>query len=166
MMKIDELNAWDFENNVKIILGKLDIHDLTRQISELSGGQRKRVALAKLLIDEPDLILMDEPTNHLDLEMIEWLENYLTRGTLSLLMVTHDRYFLDNVCSEIIELDRNTLFHYKGDYEYFIEKKAERELALASEIDKAKNTMRKELEWIRRMPKARGTKSKSRIFCC
>jgi ATP-binding cassette subfamily F protein uup len=163
MMKIDELNAWDFENNVKIILGKLDIHDLTRQISELSGGQRKRVALAKLLIDEPDLILMDEPTNHLDLEMIEWLENYLTRGTLSLLMVTHDRYFLDNVCSEIIELDRNTLFHYKGDYEYFIEKKAERELALASEIDKAKNTMRKELEWIRRMPKARGTKSKSRI---
>ncbi len=161
--KIDELNAWDFENNVKIILSKLDIHDLERNISELSGGQRKRVALAKLLIDEPDLILMDEPTNHLDLEMIEWLENYLTRSTLSLLMVTHDRYFLDNVCNEIIEMDRNTLFHYKGDYEYFIEKKAERELALASEIDKAKNTMRKELEWIRRMPKARGTKSKSRI---
>lgn len=161
--KIDELNAWDFENNVKIILSKLDIHNLERNISELSGGQRKRVALAKLLIDEPDLILMDEPTNHLDLEMIEWLENYLTRSSLSLLMVTHDRYFLDNVCNEIIEMDRNTLFHYKGDYEYFIEKKAERELALASEIDKAKNTMRKELEWIRRMPKARGTKSKSRI---
>jgi len=161
--KIEELGAWDFENNVKIILGKLNIHHLDKKISELSGGQRKRVALAKLLIEEPDLILMDEPTNHLDIEMIEWLENYLSRSNLSLLMVTHDRYFLDNVCDEVIEMDRNTLFHYKGDYEYFIEKKAEREMALASEIDKAKNTMRKELEWIRRMPKARGTKSKSRI---
>jgi ATP-binding cassette subfamily F protein uup len=160
---IDNLNAWDFENKVKIILGKLDINQLNREVKSLSGGQKKRIALAKLLLDEPDLILMDEPTNHLDIEMIEWLENYLTRSNITLLMVTHDRYFLDNVCTEIIELDRQMIFQYKGDYEYFIEKKAEREQALLSEIDKAKNTMRKELEWIRRMPKARGTKSKSRI---
>lgn len=160
---IDSMQAWDFENKVKVVLGKLDIHQLDRVVKTLSGGQKKRIALAKLLLDEPDLILMDEPTNHLDIEMIEWLENYLTKSNITLLMVTHDRYFLDNVCTEVIELDRQQLFHYKGDYEYFIEKKAEREQALMSEIDKAKNTMRKELEWIRRMPKARGTKSKSRI---
>lgn len=160
---IDNLNAWDFENKVKVILGKLDIHQLNREVKTLSGGQKKRIALAKLLLDEPDLILMDEPTNHLDIEMIEWLENYLTRSNITLLMVTHDRYFLDNVCTEVIELDRQSIYQYKGDYEYFVEKKAEREQALMSEIDKAKNTMRKELEWIRRMPKARGTKSKSRI---
>jgi ATP-binding cassette subfamily F protein uup len=161
--QMDLLKAWDYEVKIKEVLSKLDIHHLNQNIDSLSGGQRKRVALAKLIIDEPQLIIMDEPTNHLDLDMIEWMEAYLQRSDISLLLVTHDRYFLDRVCTEIIELDNQTLYRYKGNYSYFIEKKAEREFNEAREIDKARNLMRKELEWIRKMPKARGTKSKSRI---
>lgn len=161
--KMDLLKAWDYEVKIKEVLSKLDIHHLNQNIDSLSGGQRKRVALAKLIIDEPQLIIMDEPTNHLDLDMIEWMEGYLQRSDISLLLVTHDRYFLDRVCTEIVELDNQTLYRYKGNYSYFIEKKAEREFNESREIDKARNLMRKELEWIRKMPKARGTKSKSRI---
>jgi ATP-binding cassette subfamily F protein uup len=161
--QMDLLKAWDYEVKIKEVLSKLDIHHLNQNIESLSGGQRKRVALAKLIIDEPQLIIMDEPTNHLDLDMIEWMEGYLQRSDISLLLVTHDRYFLDRVCNEIIELDNQTLYRYKGNYSYFIEKKAEREFKESREIDKARNLMRKELEWIRKMPKARGTKSKSRI---
>lgn len=161
--QMDLLKAWDYEVKIKEILSKLDIHHLNQNIDSLSGGQRKRVALAKLIIDEPQLIIMDEPTNHLDLDMIEWMEGYLQRSDISLLLVTHDRYFLDRVCNEILELDNQTLYRYKGNYSYFLEKKAEREFNEAREIDKARNLMRKELEWIRKMPKARGTKSKSRI---
>lgn len=161
--QMDVLKGWDYEVKIKEVLSKLDIHHLNQNIDSLSGGQRKRVALAKLIIDEPQLIIMDEPTNHLDLDMIEWMEGYLQRSDISLLLVTHDRYFLDRVCTEIIELDNQTLYRYKGNYSYFIEKKAEREFNEAREIDKARNLMRKELEWIRKMPKARGTKSKSRI---
>lgn len=161
--QMDVLKAWDYEVKIKEVLSKLDIHHLNQNIDSLSGGQRKRVALAKLIIDEPQLIIMDEPTNHLDLDMIEWMEGYLQRSDITLLLVTHDRYFLDRVCTEIIELDNQTLYRYKGNYSYFIEKKAEREFNEAREIDKARNLMRKELEWIRKMPKARGTKSKSRI---
>lgn len=161
--QMDLIKAWDYEVKIKEVLSKLDIHHLNQNIESLSGGQRKRVALAKLIIDEPQLIIMDEPTNHLDLDMIEWMEGYLQRSDISLLLVTHDRYFLDRVCNEIIELDNQTLYRYKGNYSYFIEKKAEREFNESREIDKARNLMRKELEWIRKMPKARGTKSKSRI---
>jgi ATP-binding cassette subfamily F protein uup len=148
---------------VKQVLAKLGLVKITVPVKKLSGGQKKRVALAKVLIEEPDLLIMDEPTNHLDVDMIEWLEEYLENKDLSLLLVTHDRYFLDNVCNKIIELDQQTLYTYQGNYSYFLEKKSEREFNAAREIDKAKNLMRKELEWIRRMPKARGTKSKSRI---
>jgi ATP-binding cassette subfamily F protein uup len=161
--QMDLIKAWDYEVKIKEVLSKLDIHHLNQNIESLSGGQRKRVALAKLIIDEPQLIIMDEPTNHLDLDMIEWMEGYLQRSDISLLLVTHDRYFLDRVCNEIIELDNQTLYRYKGNYSYFIVKKAEREFNESREIDKARNLMRKELEWIRKMPKARGTKSKSRI---
>lgn len=161
--QMDLLKAWDYEVKIKEVLSKLDIHHLNQNIDSLSGGQRKRVALAKLIIEEPQLIIMDEPTNHLDLDMIEWMEGYLQRSDISLLLVTHDRYFLDRVCTEIVELDNQTLYRYKGNYSYFIEKKAEREFNESREIDKARNLMRKELDWIRKMPKARGTKSKSRI---
>jgi len=161
--KMDALKAWDYEVKVKQILSKLNITNLHQHIHELSGGQRKRVALSRVLIEEPDLLIMDEPTNHLDVEMIEWLENYLVRQNLTLLLVTHDRYFLDRICNEIIEIDNSTLYHYKGNYSYFVEKKAEREFNEGRETDKAKNLLRKELDWIRRMPKARSTKSKSRI---
>jgi ABC transport system ATP-binding/permease protein len=163
MAQMDLLKAWDYETKIKEVLSKLNIHHLSQNIDELSGGQRKRVALAKLIIDEPQLIIMDEPTNHLDLDMIEWMEGYLQRSDVSLFLVTHDRYFLDRVCTEIVELDNQTLYRYKGNYSYFIEKKAEREFNESREIDKARNLMRKELEWIRKMPKARGTKSKSRV---
>ena len=161
--KMNELSAWDYEHKVKQVLTKLKIHDFDQKAASLSGGQRKRVALAKVLLGEPDLIIMDEPTNHLDLEMIEWLEGYLTQKDLTLFLVTHDRYFLDRVCDQIIELDHGTLFHYKGNYSYFVENKAHREAVLASELEKDKNLFRRELEWVRRMPKARGTKSKSRV---
>ncbi len=167
IVQMDELNAWDFDSKVKQILGKLNIHQLHQLAGTLSGGQRKRVALAKTLIDigfdhKHVLLIMDEPTNHLDLEMVEWLEHYLNQEKLTLLLVTHDRYFLDAVCEEIWELDRSNLFVYKGDYENFLEKKTARLENDASGIDKAKNTYRKELEWMRKQPKARTTKSKSR----
>lgn len=163
LQRMDMLKAWDFEQRAKQILSQLKIRNFSQKISELSGGQLKRVALANVLITEPELIILDEPTNHLDLDMTEWLEEYLQRSRLSLLMVTHDRYFLDRVCSEIIEIDQKQLFQYKGNYSYFLEKREERMNAQNSEIDRANNLLRKELEWMRRQPQARGTKSKSRI---
>lgn len=160
--QMDALDAWDYEVRIKQILGQLQIHDLEQKIGELSGGQLKRIALAQVLIEEPDFIILDEPTNHLDLDMIEWLENHLTKENMTILMVTHDRYFLERICNEIIELDDETLYRYKGNYSYFLEKKEERETIFEANVDKAKNLYRKELEWMRRMPKARGTKAKSR----
>ena len=164
---MEELQAWDFEAKVKQILGKLNIHHLQQQVSTLSGGQRKRVALAQTLVDigfeqNHTLLIMDEPTNHLDVEMIEWLENYLLAENVTLLMVTHDRYFLDAVCDEIWELDREDLFVYKGNYENYLNKKAARIENDQANINKAKSEFRKELEWMRKQPKARTTKSKSR----
>jgi len=161
--QMDLYQAWDFESRLTQILGKLKITDLEQTMNTLSGGQRKRVALANALINTPDLLILDEPTNHLDLEMIEWLEEFLTNGNFTLLMVTHDRYFLDRVCSEIIEIDNKQLHYYKGNYSYYCEKRAERLENETANVDKAKNLMRKELDWIRRMPKARGTKAKYRV---
>jgi ABC transport system ATP-binding/permease protein len=168
LAKMDELNAWDFDSKVKQILGKLNIHQLHQKASTLSGGQKKRIALAKTLIDigfehKHVLLIMDEPTNHLDVEMVEWLEHYLNKENVTLLLVTHDRYFLDNVCNEVWELENSKLYFHNGDYENFLEKKAQREESEAASIDKAKNIYRKELEWMRKQPKARTTKSKSRI---
>ncbi|MFN5843707.1 MAG: ABC-F family ATP-binding cassette domain-containing protein, partial [Bacteroidota bacterium] len=163
MVNIEELKAWDLDARVRTILGKLGLHHIQNKIATLSGGQRRRIALAQLLIESPDVLLMDEPTNHLDVEMVEWLEGYLSAQQKTVLLITHDRYFLDRVCDEIIELDNNQLFHYRGNYEYFLEKKAEREFNLARETDKAKNLLRTELEWMRKQPKARTTKSKARI---
>ncbi|MBD3617042.1 MAG: ABC-F family ATP-binding cassette domain-containing protein [Gracilimonas sp.] len=160
---MDAAEAWDVEQQMEQILSVLNIHDLDQSISSLSGGERKRVALAFVLLDEPDLLILDEPTNHLDVEMIEWLEAYLAKSNMTLLMVTHDRYFLDRVCNHILELDYGKLYHHKGNYEYYLEKKAEREEIEATEIAKAGKLMKKELEWMRRGPKARTTKSKSRI---
>jgi ATP-binding cassette subfamily F protein uup len=160
---MDSLNAWDYEARMKQVLTKLNIHNLEQEVATLSGGQRKRLALAKLLIEEPDLYIMDEPTNHLDVDMIEWLEGYLSRQNVTLLLVTHDRYFLDRLCDTIIELDDTKIYTYNGNYHYFLEKKEERMFNDSRETDKAKNLYRKELEWVRRMPKARGTKSKSRV---
>jgi ATP-binding cassette subfamily F protein uup len=167
IMEMDDLGAWDFEAKVKQILGKLNIHHLQKKVNELSGGQRKRVALAKTLIDigfehQHTLLMMDEPTNHLDVEMIEWLEHYLNGENITLLLVTHDRYFLDAVCDEIWELERENMYVYKGDYESYMEKKAARIESEQASIDKARNQYRKELEWMRKQPKARTTKSKSR----
>jgi len=167
IMEMEENNAWDFESKVKTILTQLNIHHLEQPVSKLSGGQRKRVSLAKTLIQigfEPKhvLLLMDEPTNHLDLNMIEWLENYLEQEKITLLLVSHDRYFLEAVTDEIWELEREKLYSYKGDYENYLEKKAARIESELASIDKAKNTFRKELEWMRKQPKARTTKSKSR----
>lgn len=167
IIQMDELQAWNFDAKVKQILGKLNIHDLQQPIVSLSGGQRKRVALAQTLIDigfehRHVLLIMDEPTNHLDIEMVEWLENYLSQENVTLLMVTHDRYFLDAVCDEIWELDGEKLYSYKGDYENYLEKKAARIESEMATIDKAKNEYRKELEWMRKQPKARTTKAKSR----
>lgn len=161
--EVEACKAWDTETRVREVLGRLNIHHLDQKMHSLSGGQRKRVALATVLIEEPDLVLLDEPTNHLDVEMIEWLEAYLKNSRLTILMVTHDRYFLDQVCTDILELDRNQVFRYKGDYGYYLEKKAAAIEVLNSEIEKAKNLYVRELEWMRRMPKARGTKAKSRI---
>lgn len=161
--EMERVGGWDYENKIKEILTRFKITDLDQKVGELSGGQRKKVSLAKALLEETDLLILDEPTNHLDIEMIEWLEEYLSRQSLSLLVVTHDRYFLDNVCDEILELDNNRLYRYKGNYAYFIEKKAEREAIESSETEKAQGLFRKELEWMRRMPQARSTKAKARI---
>ncbi len=161
--RMEEFSAWDYDAKVHEITTKLDVPDLDKTFSQLSGGQKKRIFLAQLLLSNPDLIIMDEPTNHLDLGAIEWLENYLAGPTITLIMVTHDRYFLDNVANEIIELDRQQLYRYKGNYAYFLEKKSEREEMLKSEVAKARNLLKKELEWMRRQPKARGTKAKYRI---
>jgi ATP-binding cassette subfamily F protein uup len=167
LIEMDELGAWDFESKVKQVLGKLNIHQLQQTVKTLSGGQRKRVALAKTLIDigfehKHILLIMDEPTNHLDVEVVEWMEHFLDRDNLTLLLVTHDRYFLDNVCNEIWEMDGSKIHLYKGDYANFLEKKAAKAESEGATIDKAKNTYRKELEWMRKQPKARTTKSKSR----
>jgi ATP-binding cassette subfamily F protein uup len=161
--QMEEHKAWDYDSKVHTITTRLGVHDFEQKFSELSGGQRKRLFMAQMLLTEPDLIIMDEPTNHLDLEAIEWLENYLTGQNITLIMVTHDRYFLDNVAEEIIELDRGKLFRYKGHYSYFLEKKAEREEKLKTEIGKARQLLKKELEWMRKQPRARGTKAKYRI---
>ena len=161
--RMDALKAWDYEQRAKQILGKLNIHRLDQKVGELSGGQLKRVALANVLILEPELIILDEPTNHLDLEMTEWLEDYLGRANISILMVTHDRYFLDRVCSEILEIDNKQIYFYKGNYSYYLEKREERIAAMNAEVDRASNLLRKELDWMRRQPQARGTKAKFRI---
>ncbi len=161
--EIGAQNAWEYEHNIKTILSRLGITNLKQSIDTLSGGQKKRLALAKLLMDDPDVYILDEPTNHLDIETIEWLEKLLLTGNKTVLLVTHDRYFLDAVCNEIIELDRGELFSYKGGYSYFLEKKAERSHSQQLLAEKSKNLWRKELEWMRRQPQARGTKSKARI---
>lgn len=161
--EISDLNAWEYEYQIKTILGRLDIHHLNQSISTLSGGQKKRLALARLLIEDPDIYILDEPTNHLDIDTIEWLEKLLTEGNKTILMVTHDRYFLDNVCNEILEIDNGKIIPYIGNYAYYLEKKAERESADAAAFAKNTNLLKKELEWMRRQPQARGTKSKARI---
>ncbi len=163
MSQMDALQAWDLESQVQQMLGKLQIHDPHQKISTLSGGQKKRVALAQTLLEKPDLLILDEPTNHLDLDVIEWLEQYLSAQKMSLLLVTHDRYFLDKVTNAIVELSNGKTHIYKGNYTYFLEKKAEREEQEMAEVDKAKNLLRKELDWMRRQPKARGTKAKYRV---
>ena len=161
--ELTDLNAWDIEVKVTQILSVLKLDKTDLLIGSLSGGQKKRVALAKVLVSEADLLLLDEPTNHLDLDMIEWLEEYLSKSKSTILMVTHDRYFLEVVCDTILELEDKTLYRYKGNFSYFLEKKAERQEQLQSTIDKARNTFKKELDWIRRQPKARGTKQKARV---
>ncbi len=163
MAAMDVKNAWDYENIIKEILTKLQIVNLNQKVESLSGGQRRKLALAKSLIEDVDLLLLDEPTNHLDIDMIEWLEKFLRGRKMSLLMVTHDRYFLDSVCDEIYELEYDGIYHYRGNYDYYVEKKAERIAIEIAEQEKAQNLMRKEQEWMRRMPKARTTKSKARI---
>lgn len=160
---VSELNSWDLEAKVNQILSVLKLDDPLQLISTLSGGQKKRVALAKVLISEPDFLILDEPTNHLDLDMIEWLEDFLSKSRSTLLMVTHDRYFLEVVCDTILELENQTVYKYKGNFSYYLEKKAEREEQQIATIEKARNQFRKELDWMRRQPKARGTKQKARI---
>lgn len=163
LAKMDDLKAWDMEARIKEILTKFNISRFDQKISTLSGGQKKRLALAKLIIEEPDFLIMDEPTNHLDLDMIEWLEEYLKTANLTLFLVTHDRYFLERVCNNIVELERGHLYKYSGNYADFLEKKALRFENQTVELDKSRKLMKKELEWVRRMPKARGTKAKSRV---
>lgn len=161
--QLTEQNAWEYEHEIKTILNRMGIIHLNQLIDTLSGGQKKRLALAKLLIEDPDLYVLDEPTNHLDIDTIEWLEKLLTGGNKTILLVTHDRYFLDNVCTQIVELDRGKIFVYSGNYAYFLEKKSMREAQDESTFQKNKNLLKKELEWMRRMPQARGTKSRARI---
>ena len=162
LVRMDHEKAWDYEQKAKQILSQLKIRDFNQQVKHLSGGQLKRVALANTLITEPDLLILDEPTNHLDLDMTEWLEEYLRRTNLTRLMVTHDRYFLDRVCSEIIEIDNRTIYSYKGNYSYYLEKRQERIDAKTVEVERANNLYRTELEWMRRMPQARGHKARYR----
>lgn len=161
--RMNDLEAWNVETQIKVVCSNLGLHDLTQKVSTLSGGQKKRLALAQVILNEPDLLIMDEPTNHLDVSVIEWLEEYLRSYKKSILLVTHDRYFLDAVCDRIIEIDNHEIYEYKGNFEYYMEKKAERTMMEASELEKAKNLYRRELEWVRKQPKARTTKSKSRV---
>ncbi len=161
--EISNNDAWEYEHNIKTILGRLDIHHLEQKIETLSGGQKKRLALAQLLIADPEIYVLDEPTNHLDIDTIEWLESLLTEGNKTILLVTHDRYFLDNVCNEIVEIERGKIFNYNGNYGYYLEKKAEREATDVAQFHKNSQLLKKELEWMRRQPQARGTKSQSRI---
>ena len=161
--ELSEHNAWEYEHQIKTILSRMGINHLQQKIDTLSGGQRKRLALAKLLIEDPEIYVLDEPTNHLDIDTIEWLEKILTSGAKTLLLVTHDRYFLDNVCNTIVELERGKTYTYNGNYAYFLEKKSEREAQDDATFQKNKNLLKKELEWMRRMPAARTTKSQSRI---
>ncbi|GGE57893.1 ATP-binding cassette subfamily F protein uup [Pedobacter psychrotolerans] len=161
--ELSEHNAWEYEHEIKTILNRMGITHLQQKIATLSGGQKKRLALAKLLIEDPEILVLDEPTNHLDIDTIEWLEKLLTTGQKTILLVTHDRYFLDNVCNTIIELDRGKIFNYNGNYAYFLEKKSEREALDATVLHKNQQLLKKELEWMRRMPQARGTKSNARI---
>lgn len=160
---MDHLNAWDYESRIKQILAQLKITRFEQKISELSGGQRKRVALAKVLISEPEFLFLDEPTNHLDLDMIEWLEQYLSKSKATLLMITHDRYFLDRVCNQIMELENETIYQYSGNYHYYLEKREERIARKTAEVEKAQNLLRKEQDWMNRQPQARATKAKYRI---
>jgi len=161
--RMDVLKAWDYEQRIKQILSQLHINDFTQQVKNLSGGQQKRVALAALLISSPSFLILDEPTNHLDLDIIDWLEDYLTRSNITLLMVTHDRYFLDRVCSDILELDEHKIWHYDGNYSYYLNKKQERQDIRTAEADKARNLLRREQDWMNRQPQARGTKAQYRI---
>jgi len=161
--ELSEHNAWEYEHEIKTILNRMGITHLQQKISTLSGGQKKRLALAKLLIEDPEILVLDEPTNHLDIDTIEWLEKLLTTGQKTILLVTHDRYFLDNVCNTIVELDRGKIFNYNGNYAYYLEKKSEREALDATVQHKNQQLLKKELEWMRRMPQARGTKSNARI---
>lgn len=160
---MDRNAAWDYEARVKEVLGKLDIHDLDRITGQLSGGQKRRISLAKVLIEEPDLVLLDEPTNHLDLEMIEWLEEFLSQSNMTIFMITHDRYFLENITDEILELENKTIYRYKGNFSYYLEKKAERDQLESVVRGKQEMLFKKELEWARKMPRARTVKSKSRM---
>lgn len=161
--KMAAVGAWDYEERIKQILSQLKITQLNQPVKELSGGQIKRVALAKVIINEPELLILDEPTNHLDVEMIEWLEDYLKRSRISLLMVTHDRYFLDKVCTKIVEIDMRQIYTYEGNYDYYLSKREERISAQDAELAKVKNLLRTELDWMRRQPQARGSKAKYRI---
>jgi len=163
MGRMDELNLWDFESSIKELLGQLGLTDFLQPIAQLSGGQLKRLCIAQAILSEPDFLLLDEPTNHLDTDIIEWLEEYLQKTNTTILMVTHDRYFLEKVCNVIIELEDGNIYRYEGNYSMYLEKKEERRSQLLSEIDKAKNLFRKELDWMRRQPQARGTKAKYRI---
>lgn len=163
MSKMEELHAWDYEQQVKLILSKFRIEDLDQKVGSLSGGQKKRLALAILLLEAPDIFILDEPTNHLDMDMIEWLEDYLGKNNITLLMITHDRYFLENICNEILELDGGILYKHRGNYSKYLENKELREENQRINIEKAQNTFRKELEWMRRQPKARTTKAQSRV---
>jgi ATP-binding cassette subfamily F protein uup len=161
--KMNDLEAWNVETQIMLVCANLGLNNLTQKVSTLSGGQKKRLALAQVILNEPDLLIMDEPTNHLDVTVIEWLEEYLRSYKKSILLVTHDRYFLDEVCDRIIEIDDHQLFEYKGKFDYYMEKKAERMMMQASELEKAKNLYRRELEWVRKQPRARTVKSKSRV---